>query len=382
MPSIRARLATYYISYKFGARRTATWQQILEGIRDGWAAENAPEVVPTAAEESFKGSLEEWQVFHMRPRGEPVEKAKVVVYWHGGERVHQTSKHPSRRRSTADPSSAQAQDRHWIFAQKLADELKCDVVFPIYTLAPLATGTSCITTCLELLAHLRNDTRYAGKEVVLAGDSAGGWIALRTLLALVERSVGKTTFRNEQGEVTVEDFKVDGDKSDYKAIIDCVSDVLMISPVVDTRADRPEDLEAAERDPWLSKDLVDTMSLIWNYGPAHAFPDFDFNVPADKVARPIVTDASELPPLDHQAFAPINGLDVIREYKDFERIRLTTFIGTSDILCPSNKRMQARLEALGVKSDLHVYDGLFHVFPLLPWLPESMDAFEKIRKLF
>lgn len=85
MPSIRARLASYYVSYKFGARRTATQQQLLEGIRDGWQAENAPEVVPTAAEESFKGSVETWQVFHLRPRGEAVEKGKVVVYWHGGE---------------------------------------------------------------------------------------------------------------------------------------------------------------------------------------------------------------------------------------------------------------------------------------------------------
>jgi acetyl esterase/lipase len=89
----------------------------------------------------------------------------------------------------------------------------------------------------------------------------------------------------------------------------------------------------------------------------------------------------------------------LREYEGKERIRVTTFIGTNDILYPQNVRMQARLEALGVKSDLHVvscalafrpnrllmclqYDGLFHVFPLLPWLPESMDAFEKIRALF
>lgn len=96
------------------------------------------------------------------------------------------------------------------------------------------------------------------------------------------------------------------------------------------------------------------MSLLWNYGPQLGFPDFDFHVPADRIAGPIAARAADLPPLDSPAFAPINGLDIIREYEGFERIRLTTFIGTCDILCPQNERMQARLEALGVKSDLHV----------------------------
>lgn len=262
------------------------------------------------------------------------------------------------------------QDRHWIFVQKLADDLKCDVIVPIYTLAPLATGTACIQTCIELLAHLRDDVRYAGKQVVLSGDSAGGWIALRVLLALMERHAGKTTFRDRQDQLTVEDIKVKDEGINYTAILDSVSDVLMISPVVDTSVDRPEDLEAAERvrqtptaftraepfpqDPWLSKNLIDTVSPLWNYGPTHAFPSYDFTVPEDKKALPIVANATDLPPLDSSAFAPVNGLDIMREYQGFQRIHLTTFIGTNDILYPQNKRMQARLEAIGAKSELHV----------------------------
>lgn len=140
------------------------------------------------------------------------------------------------------------QDRHWIFIQKLADDLKCDIIVPIYPLVPLATSTTCIQTSLELLAHLeRDDVRYRGKKVVLMGDSAGGWIALRVLLALMERYAGKTTFRDREDHVTVEDLKFEKEDIDYKAILDSVSDVVMISPVVDTSVDRPEDLEAAER---------------------------------------------------------------------------------------------------------------------------------------
>jgi hypothetical protein len=141
------------------------------------------------------------------------------------------------------------QDRHWIFVQKLADQLKCDVVVPIYTLAPLSTGTACVQTSIELLAHLqKDDVRYREKHFVLMGDSAGGWIALRVLLALVERFKGKTTFRDREEVVEERELKLKHPEDvDYKAILDSVSDVLMISPVVDATADRPEDLEAEKR---------------------------------------------------------------------------------------------------------------------------------------
>lgn len=141
------------------------------------------------------------------------------------------------------------QDRHWIFIQKLADELKCDVVVPIYTLAPLATGTACIQTSIELLAHLqKDDIRYRGKQVVLCGDSAGGWIALRVMLALMERHAGKTTYRDREDRLTVNELKLKQPEDiDYKAILDSISDVVMISPVVEATVDRPEDLEAEKR---------------------------------------------------------------------------------------------------------------------------------------
>lgn len=37
---------------------------------------------------------------------------------------------------------------------------------------------------------------------------------------------------------------------------------------------------------------------------------------------------------------------------------------------------------LCLRADDDQYEGLFHVFPLLAWLPESVDVFEKIRGLF
>ncbi|KAJ9093700.1 hypothetical protein QFC21_006296 [Naganishia friedmannii] len=346
MPSLRARLASAVVAWKFSERKNASVDGILDDIRSTWEKENDDEVVPTKTAEVFTAqqSGKTWQVYHIRPRNGPVEVGKVVVYFHGGAFIRRM------------------QDRHWIFVQKLADELKCDVIVPIYTLAPLATGTSCIQTCIELLAHLeRDDIRYRNKQFVLTGDSAGGWIALRTLLALVERQTGKVTFRDRQDKVHVSDLKLEQQPEDidYKAILDSISD-----------------------DPWLSKNIIDVAARLWSYGPSLAYPTYDFGVPDERKALPTAYDeAGGLLDIEESRFSPVNGLDCLKFLPNLET-QFTTVIGTHDILYPSNVRMQERFKALGVKSELHVYEGLFHVFPLLPWLPESMDAFEKIRALF
>lgn len=87
MPSIRARLASAVVAWKFSDRKNASVQGILEDIKNTWEKENEEEVVPTKTAEVFsaKASGETWQVYHVRPRDGPVESGKVVVYFHGGE---------------------------------------------------------------------------------------------------------------------------------------------------------------------------------------------------------------------------------------------------------------------------------------------------------
>lgn len=152
-----------------------------------------------------------------------------------------------------DTSTPQAKDQHWAFIQKLADELKVDVVVPIYPLAPLSTATECTETAVELLARLQqDDPRYRGKQIVLCGDSAGGWIVTRVLLALVERHAGKRTFRDREGSVSVFEIHSGDEGIDYQAILDSITDVIRISPLVDVAVDRQEDVEAEQRVSWIS----------------------------------------------------------------------------------------------------------------------------------
>lgn len=87
MPSIRARLASTFVAWKYSDRKTASEEEMLAGIQNTWEQETKDEVVPTRTAETFtaKQSGETWQVFHVRPRNGPVEVGKVVVYFHGGK---------------------------------------------------------------------------------------------------------------------------------------------------------------------------------------------------------------------------------------------------------------------------------------------------------
>jgi acetyl esterase/lipase len=87
MPSIRARIASTFVAWKFSDQKNASEQEILARVNSTWEQENKDEVVPTRTAETFaaKQSGETWQVFHVRPRDGPVEVGKVIVYFHGGE---------------------------------------------------------------------------------------------------------------------------------------------------------------------------------------------------------------------------------------------------------------------------------------------------------
>ena len=54
-----------------------------------------------------------------------------------------------------------------------------------------------------------------------------------------------------------------------------------------------------------------------------------------------------------------------------------TYIGTHDVLYPDICRMHALVTAAGSASALHVVDGGFHVYPLVP-IPEGRQAVRDI----
>lgn len=70
---------------------------------------------------------------------------------------------------------------------------------PIYTLAPLSTAREWEQTALDFVLALSKDKQYAGHQIVLMGDSAGGWMSMRLLQAMCE--IGLDDKNGRQGAI-------------------------------------------------------------------------------------------------------------------------------------------------------------------------------------
>ena len=101
---------------------------------------------------------------------------------------------------------------------------------------------------------------------------------------------------------------------------------------------------------------------------------------------------------DEVEFDPIGGIDALREmgkawagdldpkdykvsplYGDVTKLAKTTlFVGTHEILYSDIKKFHKKLENNGVDAELNIGEGMNHVYPLYPLVPESRQAFNHI----
>lgn len=150
-----------------------------------------------------------WPVYRVTPReGTP---QGCVVYAHGGGWVNEIHA------------------MHWRLIAKIAAESNTTVIVPIYPVIPFGTAEEVVGEFVEIV-------REAGEEyatVKLAGDSAGGQIALSTALELRDRH-GITL------PVT-----------------------LLIAPALDLTWSNPEIPSVQPRDPWLGVPGASVFSEFW-----------------------------------------------------------------------------------------------------------------------
>lgn len=150
-----------------------------------------------------------WPVYRLAPRNE--QPGRTVVYAHGGGWVTEMS------------------PLHWPFVAKLAAESAATIVVPIYPLIPFGTAAEVVDGFVELLREtLSGDPRAA-----IAGDSAGGQIALSAALELRDRH-GIT-----------------------------LSDTILLSPALDLRFDNPEIPAIQPRDPILGVPGARYFAELW-----------------------------------------------------------------------------------------------------------------------
>jgi acetyl esterase/lipase len=116
----------------------------------------------------------------------------------------------------------------------------------------------------------------------------------------------------------------------------------LLSPWVELGLEAPDALAIAPRDPMIDVRWLRLSARAW----AGPWPIDDPRV------SPLHADPSGLPPT-------------------------LLVLGQDDVLTPDAERLAARLRGAGVRVDVHVEPGLFHVYPLTP-VPEAEPAKRRI----
>ncbi|UAL29396.1 alpha/beta hydrolase [Nocardioides rotundus] len=194
---------------------------------------------------------------------------------------------------------------HARYAGRLASALDARVVLPAYPLAPEHTWRDSHATLVELAERCG-----ASDELILAGDSAGGGLALAIALGLRDR-----------GRVTP-------------------AKLLLISPWVDLSTSTPETPDYDAIDTWLFLGKLRAYAGWW----AGSADDLD-----RPEVSPALADLSGLPPA-------------------------LMFCGTRDLLVPGCRLLARRAAEAGWPLRYVEEEGLIHVYPLLPLIPEARRA--------
>jgi hypothetical protein len=164
--------------------------------------------------------------------------------------------------------------QHWLFLTNLISSTSIPVIIPHYTLAPLSTSTHATLASLHLLLLLQSDPRYKGKEIILMGDSAGGWFVAQLLVCLTKLALGEKIGLVGEGEIgsgSDAELATSESKSKFKEIRSRMKKAILISPALEMdmgSTDHPEDEEVQ---PDVSLSSLSTTQLSLNITMANPY---------------------------------------------------------------------------------------------------------------
>lgn len=250
-----------------------------------------PRATGVAVESAELGGI---QADRLRPK--EARDDKVLLYLHGGAYIL-----GSRR-------------THRQLVSHVARAAGVAAVVPDYRLAPEHPWPAAIEDSVAVYRSLLSRGTRA-EDIVIAGDSAGGGLAVATLLSLRHA----------------------GDALPAAAVL--------LSPFLDVTGSGESAQTRAEQDPW--------------------FDPSDMEV----VARYYCPDESQWRnPLVSPVFANVAGLPP-----------MLIQVGDDEILLSDSTRFANKLEAAGVAVDLEVWPEMWHVFPMfVSKMPEGREAVRKI----
>lgn len=198
---------------------------------------------------------------------------------------------------------------HVRYATRLADAIGARVVLPDYPLAPEHTWRDSHDALVEDAA-----SKAARGELMLAGDSAGGGLALGVAISMRDRGLSQA------------------------------SRLVLHAPWVDLTTSTPDTAGFDAVDPWLF------------LGKLHAYADW-WSGSREDLARPEVSPA----------LADLAGLPPA-----------LMLYGTRDLLAPGCRLLARRAAEAGWDLTSIEEPDLIHVYGLLPFIPEARRAFGQV----
>ncbi|MEM7194928.1 MAG: alpha/beta hydrolase [Pseudomonadota bacterium] len=194
----------------------------------------------------------------------------------------------------------------------LASKLGVQVLSPCYSLAPENPYPTAIEQAKQIYHAVIDQNEF--KQVVVVGESAGGNLALQTVLHAFDYGIRRP-------EVCV-----------------------LLSPWVDLTHSGDAECSNDGRDPTLQKAWVDNAARLYGGSGALSEPGLS----------PLFRDfPAEFPPT------------------------LITS-GTRDLLLSQSARLAQEMRAAGITAELRVWEDMWHVFEWYPEVPEAQQSLQEI----
>jgi len=153
MPSLESRLTVWWIRWARQRRQQAANRTTPPAVQPA-----APSARHRRQARITLAPLDDQLVYRVAPAGRPGEPASAgrILYLHGGAYVRPINRH------------------HWNFVVDLARRSGCEIVVPLYPLAPRHNGL----TAFEFVSRLYRREIADERPLILMGDSAGGGLAV------------------------------------------------------------------------------------------------------------------------------------------------------------------------------------------------------------
>tara|TARA_S200000501_G_scaffold14090_1_gene12470 strand:- start:586 stop:1554 length:969 start_codon:yes stop_codon:yes gene_type:complete len=258
-----------------------------------------PKVKDTKKEEIFLDGIRTLKI--TTPKSDP---ERILLYFHGGGF------------SFCSPES------HYSLVSYLADITEMTVFVPDYRLGPENKFPAQLEDGLKSYLFLLNNMKYSSSQIAIGGDSAGGNLALTTLLKLKEKN-----------------FELPA----------CLA---LLSPWADpTSSGSSYTIEMADRDILLGP----TFKQIWKNNDNA----YDFFIDEK--------DMDESNPY----IVPLKG-----DYKNCPPMLIQ--VGTEELLLSDSQTLKDILERDECIHEYYEWEGMYHVFHLDARMPETIEAFNQI----